>query len=1020
MDGQENYESSDGEQAIDLTETLANISKNQQQQQQQHQALGLSDDDEDEFIRLSSKKANFKAGSKVLRATTNNNKKKNPATLTGGGSFQSLGLHPSLLRAILLRGFNSPTPIQRAALPHILASPPRDVVGMARTGSGKTLAYLIPLIQTLSGVHSVQFGIRALILVPTRELALQVLKVGKDLAKGFIQGDRSKPSTSQDSETNHKAEGLRWGLIVGGDSLEDQFTMFSTNPDVIIATPGRLLHLVVEMNLDLKSVAFVVFDEADRLFEMGFATQLEETLHRLPANRQTLLFSATLPKSLVEFAKAGLQNPKLIRLDSESKISSDLQMAFLSVKPIEKEAALLVLISNIVGVPKADTTEQPNESFNHQSQPNFSRGSGANLSKIRSKPTRELAAHQTIVFTATKHHVEYLGGLLVAAGYRVSLIYGALDQTARREQLDSFRLGQTNILVVTDLAARGIDIPILENVINYDFPSSARAFVHRVGRTARAGRKGWAYSLITQSELPFLMDLQLFLSRPLLACPLPANEDPSQTDFSSSLVIGTIPRELLDAETEYVRETLVSPNSALIALATVVKRAQKMYEKSQSTASNESHRRAKEFVLNGKGFSGAKNEEASIHLIFKDRKQELPSTQRGVKRTKKDDQTVKLRDQLLAKVNQFTPNETVFEIGTRGKGVAAQLMRDRRKSMGKKIAGSKEAAKLREDKLRAEQIVDPSPSLAKQTRPSGPSDKQVALVAATEGELEETFEMPRKKPKVKEGFRDPEAYLTYEQSGAAEEKGYNLNEGTSAEFVTQSKVALFDLGTNDEGKLACLSNAQKASQVKWDRKTKKFVKVGQVGQDNVKLVKTESGVKLPASFKTGSFDNWKKAQKIRIPNVGEQELQNTHPFNHLHRKFRHTSGAPNGPHDHQDRSTHSTGGRRDGRMEQNKRGKKVFTKTIDGQKKFLGPSHVVTRGPSSTSKSNFSGHARHNQHHKNSSNHHVSSSFSNKKGSASSSRNNNAGLKSVDQIRKSRELKERRKIRSNQPSRRKK
>ncbi|PLW22567.1 hypothetical protein PCASD_14030, partial [Puccinia coronata f. sp. avenae] len=220
-------------------------------------------------------------------------------------------------------------PSNHSVFTSLPAPPPRDVVGMARTGSGKTLAYLIPLIQALGGIHSVQFGIRALILVPTRELALQVLKVGKDLAKGFIQGDRTH-STSNDSEQTGKAEGLRWGLIVGGDSLEDQFTMFSTNPDVIIATPGRLLHLVVEMNLDLKSVTFVVFDEADRLFEMGFATQLEETLHRLPANRQTLLFSATLPKSLVEFAKAGLQNPKLIRLDSESKISSDLQMAFLS------------------------------------------------------------------------------------------------------------------------------------------------------------------------------------------------------------------------------------------------------------------------------------------------------------------------------------------------------------------------------------------------------------------------------------------------------------------------------------------------------------------------------------------------------------------------------------------------------------------------------------------------------------------------------------------------------------------
>ncbi|PLW41748.1 hypothetical protein PCASD_05698 [Puccinia coronata f. sp. avenae] len=994
-------EEEEDEKSIDLTEALASIKPSSTANPAELIAHSDEDEDEDEFIRLSSKKANFKAGSKVLKSSTTN--KKISGTITGGGSFQSLGLHPSLLRAILLRGFNTPTPIQRAVLPHILTSPPRDVVGMARTGSGKTLAYLIPLIQALGGIHSVQFGIRALILVPTRELALQVLKVGKDLAKGFIQGDRTH-STSNDSEQTGKAEGLRWGLIVGGDSLEDQFTMFSTNPDVIIATPGRLLHLVVEMNLDLKSVTFVVFDEADRLFEMGFATQLEETLHRLPANRQTLLFSATLPKSLVEFAKAGLQNPKLIRLDSESKISSDLQMAFLSVKPIEKEAALLVLIGNIVGVPKADPTEQLNQDFNFQSKPNSSRASGSNLSKIRSKPTQELAAHQTIVFTATKHHVEYLGGLLVAAGYRVSLIYGALDQTARREQLNAFRIGQTNILVVTDLAARGIDIPILENVINYDFPSSARAFVHRVGRTARAGRKGWAYSLVTQSELPFLMDLQLFLSRPLLTCPLADDPDSSQIDFSSSLVIGTIPRELLDAETEYVRETLVSPNSALIALSAVVKRAQKMYEKSQSTASNESYRRSKEFVLNGKGFSGTKTEEASVHLIFTNRKREGDKTApRAMTRSKKNEATANLRNELLSKVNQFTPNETVFEIGTRGKGVAAQLMRDRRKSMGKKIANTKEAAKAREEKSRAEMILDSSErkSLAK-TRTS--SNAKVASVAATEGELEETFEMPRKKTKVKESFRDPEAYLTYEQTGAAAEKGYNLNEGTSAEFVSQSKLALFDLGSNDEGKLSSLSNAQKASQVKWDRKTKKFVKVGQVGTDNVKLVKTESGMKLPATFKTGSFENWKKAQKIKMPNVGEQEIQHTNPFNHLHRKFRHQSGVENGrTHGRQDGpGKHDRGG--DGV----KKGKKVFSKTIDGQKKFLGPSHVVTRGTSKPSKSTFSGRARHTSQNKPNAQHH--------RGKAP----NHAGLKSVDQIRKSRELKQRRTIRSNQPSRRKK
>lgn len=207
-----------------------------------------------------------------------------------------------MYKAIIHKGFKVPTPIQRKCIPIVLQGD--DVVGMARTGSGKTAAFLIPMFEKLKA-HSAKVGARALLLSPSRELALQTQKVCKELGK---------------------YTDLRSCVLVGGDSLDDQFSMLASNPDILIATPGRLLHLMVEMELDLRTVQYVVFDEADRLFEMGFAVQLHEILSRLPPTRQTLLFSATLPKMLVDFAKAGLQEPTLIRLDADTKISRDLEV----------------------------------------------------------------------------------------------------------------------------------------------------------------------------------------------------------------------------------------------------------------------------------------------------------------------------------------------------------------------------------------------------------------------------------------------------------------------------------------------------------------------------------------------------------------------------------------------------------------------------------------------------------------------------------------------------------------------
>jgi ATP-dependent RNA helicase DDX54/DBP10 len=353
-------------------------------------------------------------------------------SLKKGGGFQAMGLNGNLLRAIAKKGFKVPTPIQRKTIPLILQR--KDLLAMARTGSGKTAAFLIPMVQTLKA-HSANMGARALILSPSRELALQTLTVTKDFTRGTD---------------------LKTMLCVGGDSLNEQFANMSANPDIIIATPGRFLHLLVEMNLNvtgLLKMQYVVFDEADRLFEMGFAAQLEEILHSLPPTRQTLLFSATLPSSVTEFVRAGCQDPVLIRLDADTKISPDLEAAIFSVKGAEKLGTLLHILHDVIKMPTGvpEGVEDAPENVSKKRK----RG-GADTPHAKEKCSQ----YSTIIFTSTKHDVEFLQTMLNLAGFAVSYVYGALDQTARNTQVENFRRGKTNILVVTDVAARGIDIPL--------------------------------------------------------------------------------------------------------------------------------------------------------------------------------------------------------------------------------------------------------------------------------------------------------------------------------------------------------------------------------------------------------------------------------------------------------------------------------------------------------------------------------------------------------------------------------
>lgn len=226
---------------------------------------------------------------------------------------------------------------------------------------------------------------------------------------------------------------------------------------------------------------------------MGFKEQLNEILHKLPVeNRQTLLFSATMPHSLVEFARAGLQNPVLIRLDVESKLSDKLKMTFLQCRLPDKLSILIYLLNHVI-----KPVKNPLHIENDKN----------------TKENKDKRLEQTLIFVATKHHVEFLRELLECLGYSVSYAYSSLDQTARQINIAKFQNKKTSIMIVTDVAARGIDIPMLDNVINFNFPSKAKLFVHRVGRVARAGQYGNAISLVTNDELPYMHELFEFLSK---------------------------------------------------------------------------------------------------------------------------------------------------------------------------------------------------------------------------------------------------------------------------------------------------------------------------------------------------------------------------------------------------------------------------------------------------------------------------------------------------------------------------
>lgn len=707
------------------------------------------------------------------------------------GTFEAMNLSPLVLKGIRRKGFRLPTPIQRKTIPLIMQG--LDIVGMARTGSGKTAAFVIPLLEKLKEHSSVASGARALILSPTRELALQTFKVVQDLGRSM---------------------NLRTAVLVGGDAIEAQFGELAANPDLIVATPGRLVHMLLEIKgaFNLKSVELAVFDEADRLFEMGFAEEINQILSGMSSARQTLLFSATMPRILAEFARAGLKDPELIRLDAESKISPDLKMHFFRVREEEKLAALLFLLQEVI--------EQ---------------------------------GQSTILFASTRHHVEYLALLLEKERIRAVAVHGNQDQSARKINLAKFKAGKAEVLVVTDVAARGLDIPLLDNVINYDFPPKPKLFVHRSGRVARAGRSGTSYNFVTGDELGYLVDLHLFLGRKLIPSPIrdlsmaaadlkqleasfdPANPPPSE--------FGRFPQTVLDPIMGHVT-SLVHDSADLLIQQKSLSNAKALYVKTRPPASSESARRAKSFEKEG------------IHPVLA---AAVPSLALGGLEAQ-----ASLAD-ITATLRAYRPSQTVFEAQVasaragQGAGMAAtpgmqaagvherniEVMKLKREAHRDAIEGRKKQKKLLEEDERNSLEEDMSGQA-----------NAVAPAAVFENSAPNSRKTNR--------FRDESFYLSHEPAAGGRTAEQFLAVGSGDQF----RDAVMDLGAEDaEGEAK-----RKSSSWQWDNKSKKYVKLndGEVMKAGRRVkTGTKQGLSKKAKENAGElYRKWSKKTNMVVGGDG--------------------------------------------------------------------------------------------------------------------------------------------------------
>ena len=679
--------------------------------------------------------------------------------------FKAFHLNEEIYQAIKLIGYKNPTPIQKKIIPEIMSG--FNIIAHSRTGSGKTAAFLLPMLAKLKQ-HSQIVGARCLILSPTRDLAFQTGTFCKKLGK-FTD--------------------LRFALIAGGKGFDDQFEKLAQNPDIIIATPGRVLHHIEEGSLQLKKVEIIIIDEADKMMELSLGEQLRKIIQFCPPQKQIILLSATIQQQLATFLKSGIiKEYKILSINEENKIPEKLKIHLIYTRKEDKLYALVSL--------------------------------------LKTPSIIDIEKQLTIIFVMTKYHCDYLQEILKYWNINSLVIYGSLEQDIRNSTLEDFKKGRKRILIVTDVAARGIDIPLLDNVINFDFPDNHKLFIHRVGRTARAGRSGRVFNLICSEELPYFFDIKYYLGKKFVLSS--DNEELKKEDTLdnfNTISFGSIPQEVIlnmkNEKLDYLFNTGLDIEELYKSMVRAEKKGLTFKQKPSHYGVAEAKKLLNEFNI-------------KMHPFY----------------SKKyyDEEKV----QFLNELKNYKPKELYFERvnETMVDKNVLKMFKTKVDIFHKKKEYEKELEKKREEELEKKNIEDDKiyEEEQKQLEENNKKMEQMKLLGKK-----------IKRSKI-QNFKN----LSQCISGTKEENRENSLKLWGGERPLELEELTMNINTDD--------TYEKVKKTVWNNKKKTFEThmLDKLGNK----IKNESGLNIKKNENFHPYKEWKKKSKLSIQNAGEIENKN--------------------------------------------------------------------------------------------------------------------------------------------------